>query len=234
MIGTLQLDYERVIIMDKIVIFGATQFSSMLHQIIERESAAKIVAYTINENYISDKSIKHYNKYPLVPFEEIENIYPPSDYKILNSIGYLKMNSIRQSTTGNCINKGYEIFSFISKDARVFSDLNGIGNIVLPGAFIGYDVEVGNSNIFYTGCLLTHHVKVKNNSFIAAGCTIGGYVTIGSNCFLGLNSTIKNRVNINDYSLVGASTYISKDTEAYSVYVPERSFKLEKLSTDIL
>jgi sugar O-acyltransferase (sialic acid O-acetyltransferase NeuD family) len=219
--------------MDKIVIFGTTQFSYMLHKMIEREDAAEVVAYTINERYMDRDSKNTYKQSLLYPFEQLDKSFPPNEYKILISIGYTKMNSLRNEIANECKKKGYEIFSFISKSSTILTELNGIGNIVLPGAYIGCSVEVGDHNVFYTGSIVTHDIKVKNYTFIAAGCTVGGNVTIGSNCFLGMNSTIKNGVSIADFSLIGASSYIDKDTEPFSVYVPERSIKLEKCSTEM-
>lgn len=220
--------------LDKIVIFGTTQFSYMLQKMIERENAAEIVAYTINERYMNSESVNTHNGCLLYSFEQLEKVFPPNKYKILNSIGYTKMNSLRSEITNECKKKCYELVSFISRESTVLTELNGIGNIVLPGAYIGCNVEIGDYNVFYTGSILTHHIKVKDYSFIAAGCTVGGNVIIGSNCFLGMNSTIKNGVSIANFSLIGASSYIDKDTEQYGVYVPERTIKLEKCSTEMV
>ncbi|MEK5066216.1 hypothetical protein [Cytobacillus sp. FSL R5-0596] len=221
--------------MVKIIIYGTTQFSIMLHKLVKREKVAEVVAYTINEKYMQNNA-EHVQLegLPVIAFEQLNDVYPPSKYKILNTIGYTKMNNLRKDKTEECLKKGYEMYSFVSKDATVFSEINNNNaNIVLPGAMIGYDVNLGKNNVVYTSCVLTHDINVGNNTFLAAGCTVGGNVSIGNNCFIGMNSTIKNRINIADYTLIGASTYISKDTEKYGVYVPERSIKLEKFSIDI-
>lgn len=219
--------------MDKIIIFGTTNHSHMIRRIIEKEKAAEVVAYTINKKFMSKDGFFEYEGYPVIPFEEVERYFEPSKYKILNTIGYTKMNEIRREKNEECLRKGYDLFTFVSKDAIVFSEITGFGNIVMPGAYIGTNVTLGVGNIIYSGCTLTHDIQIGNYSFLAAGCTIGGNVNIGNNCFLGLNSTIKNSVNIADFSLIGAATYISKDTQKYGIYVPERSKKLEKSSLEI-
>lgn len=222
--------------MDKIVIFGTTQFSKMCHRLIEKENAGKVVAYTVDKKFLPkyDESIS-IEGLPVIAFEQLERIYPPTEYKILNTIGYTNMNTLRKEKYDACIKKGYEMLSFVSESSTVLTEENNIGNgnIVLPGSFVGYDVSIGNNNVIYTGCILTHDIYLGNNSFLAAGCTIGGNVTIGSNCFIGMNSTIKNRLKIDDFTLIGAGTYLSVDTEQYSVFVPERSKKLDKISTDL-
>ena len=218
--------------MDKIIILGTTDHSHMIRRIIEKEKAAEIVAYTINTKNLTQVPTEC-EGYPLVPFENIEEYYDISEYKILNTVGYSKMNEIRSEKNKECIQKGYELFSFVSKNAMVLSDVRGIGNIILPKAYVGTDVTLGDGNVIYTGSILTHNIDIGNNTFVAAGSTIGGSVVIGNNCFLGLNSTIKNSVNIADYTMVGASAYISKDTEKFGVYVPSRSIKLKNSSLDI-
>lgn len=222
--------------MDKIIIYGTTQFSRMCHRLVERESAAEVIAYTIDDQYLKSYGDNpHIDGLPIVGFEYLEDFYPPSNYKILNTIGYTKMNKLREEKTKACVSKGYQIYSFISKDATVLSEIDnmGKGNIILPRAFVGCDVILGDNNVIYTACVLTHDINIRNNSFLAAGSTVGGNVSIGNNCFIGMNSTIKNRLKVADFSMIGAATYLSADTEQYSVYVPERSKKLDKISTDI-
>ncbi|WP_283153410.1 DapH/DapD/GlmU-related protein [Guptibacillus hwajinpoensis] len=221
--------------MDNIIVFGTSQFSRMLCKYVERECAAKIVAFTVNrDQFNKNDQSPEIEGYPIVEFEGIENMFDPSEYKILNTIGYSKMNEIRKIKNEECIKKGYELFSFISKEARVLSKVKGYGNIILPGAFIGYDVSFGDSNIIYTGCTLTHDIEIGSNTFFASGCTVGGNVAIGNNCFFGMNSTLKNRIKIGNYSLVGAGTYINSDTKDYEVYVPANNKKLNKKSIQLL
>ena len=56
-------------------------------------------------------------------------------------------------------------------------------------------------------------------------------MTIHNNCFIGANSTIRNGVTVADKTLVGASSYISKNTVENGVYVPSRSACLSDLSS---
>lgn len=221
---------------EKIVILGNTQHSHMLREMVEGEDAAEIVAYTIDSKFINEYKIIHKDKeYPVVPFEKLEEVYPPSEYKVFNTVGYSKMNDIRSKKSAECLAKGYEMFTFVSKKAIVLSNVSGgVGNVIMPGSYVGTNVKIGNNNVIYSGSILTHDITIKDNSFVGAGCTIGGNVVVGNNCFLGLNSTVKNGIKLADYSLIGAAAYVNKDTEEDGVYAPARTSKLERKSFNIL
>ena len=158
------------------------------------------------------------------------------DIGIINTVGYTNMNSIRERIYCQCKEKGYKVESYVSPNAVIYANEKDIGegNLILPSAFVGHNIKIGNNNIIFSGVNLTHEIKIGNNNFFAAGSTIGGYVTIKNNCFLGLNSIIKNRVELEDRTLVGAGAYISHSTEKNSVYVPPKSYKLDKYSNELI
>lgn len=223
--------------MDKIIIFGTTKHSEMLREIIEQEQNAIVCAHTIHRKYITKKLTSEFERknYPLIAFEDIDKYYSPLKYKILNTIGYSKMNSIRQLVGLECDEKGYKRYTFISSNASIYSKINvDSGNIVMPGAYIGTNVKLGINNVLYSGSVLTHDIELDNNIFIGAGSIVGGNVTIGSNTFLGLNSTIKNNVHLAKNTLVGAAAYINTDTDQNGVYVPCRSIKINKNSNELI
>ncbi len=217
--------------MQKLVIFGNTSFSKMTYRYILEEKVADVGAFCIDKEY---KDTDSFCDKPLIAFEDIERLYPKSEYKILNTIGYTKMNEIRRNVSDRIIRKGYTLFNYISKKAEVYSDIKGYNNIILPNSFIGYDVEIGNNNVFYTGANLTHDIVVGNNNFFAANSTIGGNVVIKDNCFFGMNCTVKNRVSVESKTLVGAGAYVEKNTEDSAVIVPVRSIVLDKKSYELI
>ena len=217
--------------MKKIIIFGTTVFSKMVARYIEMEQAATVVAFCVDEAYIDEREILGK---PVVAFEKVDTVYPPSDYEFLNAVGYIKMNSFRQTVTQKCMQKGYKMCNYISNKAIVYIQITGYNNIVLPGAFVGFDVDMGNNNIIYSGCMLTHNIKIGSNNFLAANSTFGGSVEIGDNCFVGLNATVKNSVKIGNKCLVGAGAYINKNVQSGKVIVPAKNVILDKDSEEFI
>ena len=217
--------------MSKIIIFGTTQFSRIIAKHIEDENAGEIVAFCVNERFLEETEL---DSKKIVAFEKLRDLFDMNECSILNTLGYSKMNQTRSKVSYECLDMGYRLYSYISKNAKVYSKLTGFNNIVMPGAFIGYDVTAGNNNVFYSGCMLTHDITVGNNNFIAANSTFGGNVKIGNNCFIGLNATVKNQVTLADKTLVGAGAYVNFNTKEGNVVVPPRSTILEKTSEQFL
>lgn len=206
-----------------IIIVGTNPYSLTLHQILQKEGI-NVIAYTTYKEFILDKEIEGL---PVVAFEDIDILYKKGTYKLLNTIGYSKMNSIRSKVYFDIKEKEYPIYTFISKDAYVFSpELIGEGSIIMPMSYIGPFVKIGVCNIINPQCNLSHHIKIGDFNFIGRGTISGGSVEIGNHCFIGLHSTIKNKINIADYTLIGAGSNVLKSTDPYSVNVGNPSHKL--------
>ena len=59
--------------MKKIIIFGTTAFSKLMKWYIENDSEDKVIAFTLNERYISENS---FCDLPVVSYEKLKEIYP--------------------------------------------------------------------------------------------------------------------------------------------------------------
>ena len=221
--------------MNKIFIIGATKYSFMIRDFILQEKQFEVIGHTVNQRYI-DSCLPLCNKLgiKLFPFEDLAK-YTDSSEKVfvLNTLGYTNMNKTRQALHKECLELGYFSVNYISNRAIVLTKTFGTGNIVFPGSYIGTDVRIGDCNVFYAGCVVTHDIKIGDYNFVAANVTIGGETQIGNNCFLGMGATLRNRIVLSDYSLIGASAYISHNTKAYEVVVPERSISLDKKSFEM-
>ena len=196
-----------------LIINGTTRFSSMIASLIELEGIAKIVAFTTKRSLITDESIDGKR---VVPFEDLCSVFDKNTHFILNTIGYSKMNTIRERVNRDIEQLGFRPFSYISKRAFVSvepDDLLSKGCIIMPNAFVGTNVIIGESVVIYNNCSLTHDIVIEDNSFIASGCVIGGNVVIGRNSFVGMNSTIKNRVHLAPFSLVGCGSNVIKSID---------------------
>lgn len=221
--------------MDRIFILGTTKYSFMLHSMIEEEGQYQIIGHTVSRKYLENNyRICNDNEAKLYPLEHLKKYVNVNEkVKVLNTIGYTEMNQVRQRLFDECEKLGYESVNFVSSHALVFSNLIGKGNIILPGAYIGTNVNMGNNNVFYTGCVMTHDIEIGDNNFIAANVTVGGEVKIGNNCFVGMGAVLKNRITVKDFCLIGAATYLSQNLEREKVIVPPKSIVIEKKSIEM-
>ena len=197
----------------QLIINGTTKFSTMIAELIEMEGLAKVVAFTTKKCFINQDTLCGKE---VVPFEYLTDRFDKDSVRILNTIGYSKMNTIRERVNNDILLTGIAPFSYISKRAFVLSpNLNilSLGCIIMPNVFIGSNVQIGKSTIIYSNCSLTHDIVIGDNVFCGSGCVVGGNVNIGKNSFIGMNSTIKNRVSLGPYSLVGCGSNVINKVE---------------------
>ncbi len=210
--------------LNKFIIIGTTPFSAVIRNIIVAEGG-DVIAYSTSRSFATEDT---FDGLPIIYTEDILAKKVDADLSYINTIGYSKMNTIREKVHNQLKSMNLPIASYISKQSLVYTNKIGEGCIIMPGAFVGPDVEIGDSNIIYANTSITHHIKLGNYNFIGSGCIIGGNVSIGNNCFLGLNSTIKNRCSIDDYTLLGSGANLTKSTNGLGgVFVGNPAKKID-------
>lgn len=212
------------------VIFGNTEYSYMLAKYMEELGERRILAFTVDAQYITEAAL---HEYPVVPFEEIEDRFSMDEVEFIIGIGHKSMNSVRESIYNRLKAKNYAIGSFIHPKATVAAEAIGEGNIILDAAYIGKNAKIGNANIFWNNCNVSHDAVIGDFNYFAPSATFGGFVTVGDKCFFGLGCIVKNGLSIADSTLVGAGAYIDCNTQTGDVYVPARSVKLKYKSSEM-
>ena len=134
----------------QLVINGTTQFSTMVAQLVEMEGNAKVLAFTTLSRYITVSSIRGKK---VVPFEELGDLFDKNSIRILNTIGYSKMNTVRERVNKEIADSGFLQYSYISNRAFIAppttSELLSSGCIIMPNVFVGPDVIFGKSVVVY-------------------------------------------------------------------------------------
>lgn len=210
------------------IIFGKGDFADILTYIIEKEMKRSVTAYMVNKEFLDEDC--HYGK-PVVPYEEVEYIYKPSDYAVALGYEAHDMYKTREWLQKELSKKGFIFDNIISNTANLTNAQLGSGNIIMQNCILAPFSKIGDGNVFWATAQIQHHNVVGNYNCIAPGVASSGYVTIANHCFIGTNATIKNNVAIVDYTLIGAGAYVSKDTKECDVMVPTRSVRLEKNSS---
>jgi len=191
-----------------VVIFGAGPLAKMLYYYLTEDSNIQVDAFTLNSKYITgeEKLMR-----PLIPFERLRESLP--NVSILPGIGYNHMNNIRKAVIKNIRAENYPILSYIHPTATIAKNcIYGDGFIVLEQVVVQPFVTIGEGCIVFNSSTISHDAIVGSYNWFAPHVCISGDVKIGNNCFLGSNSTIKNGISIADYSLVGANSFVRKDT----------------------
>ena len=90
-----------------------------------------------------------------------------SCFSILLAVGYTKINQIRENLYYELKSNGYQIASFISKNAILYSNDVGEGSIILPSTYIGPNVKIGLCNYFAAGVRISHDSVIGNFNFLS-------------------------------------------------------------------
>lgn len=208
--------------MRKIIIVGTSELSMCFFRSLKYEKEYEVVAFTVNKEYITNNDIEGI---PVVPFEKLSQTLNMSECEIALTVGYKKMNDIREYFYNECKRQGYKILTYISPKATVYTDIIGEGTLIYPGTYIGPYCEIGIANIIHMQVCVSHHIKTGNFNFFAGGTMIGGDVEIGSNCFIGMDNTIRNGIQIGDRVLIGAKNFVSKSLRSKFAFIGTESDK---------
>ncbi len=146
---------------------------------------------------------------PVGPFEKLGATLK-EDFAVILGIGYTKMNTLRAKLYKLCKEAGYEVGSYISSQALVYSNEIGEGTFVCPGVVIGPDCKLGKGNYIESSAVLTHDNTLGDFNFISTNAVFGGFSKVEDNCFIGLHTTIKDEVTIASGNFIGASANVLK------------------------
>ncbi|MCS7317950.1 MAG: acetyltransferase [Candidatus Dojkabacteria bacterium] len=217
--------------MAKIIIFGSGDIAQIAKYYFDIDSPHEVIAFTLDKEYIKESL---FEGLPVIPFEQIEQFFPPSEYQMFIAISYRDMNRLRQKKFFEAKSKGYHLVSYISSKSTYLSQYKcGENCFIFEDNTIQPFVKIEDNVTIWSGNHIGHHSIIHSHNFISSHVVISGHCEIEPNCFLGVNSTIAHWVKIAKGTLVGAGATITKNTEPDSVYVPAKSIKLDKKSFEI-
>jgi sugar O-acyltransferase (sialic acid O-acetyltransferase NeuD family) len=215
--------------MKKLIIFGNTIVAELAKFYFTRDAEYEVVAFTVDRSYINNEEL---NGLPIIPFEELEEKYDNKNHEIFLAIGPNKMNNVREKKFFDVKAKGYKFASYISKYAIVNSKL-GENCLVADGVIINPFSKIGSNNFFWEQSLISSYTKIKDNCYFAPKVTISSYCLVEDNSVFGIASVIKAKVKISKKTLIGANSYISKNTKENGVYGVRNSDFLGAISSKI-
>ncbi len=202
--------------MEKIVIFGTGAMAEVVYYYLAKDSPYEVVAFTADREFIEGKE---FFKLPVIPFEEIEQFYPPDKFKMFVAVGYQKVNKVRAKKYEEAKAKGYKLISYVSPKAMVWDSVEiGDNCFILENNVIQPCVKIGNDVIIWSGNHIGHHGTIGDHVYIASHAVISGVVKIEPYCFLGVNVTIRDDITIARECIIGAGAIILKGTKPGEIY----------------
>lgn len=210
--------------MANVVVFGTGDVARLVHFYLTHDSEHHVVAFTIDESHLTDAK---FQGLPLVPYEKLEQYYPPDKYHLFVAISYFKLNRLRADRYLSAKARGYSFISYISSKAFHYGTPVGENCFILENNVIQPFASIGNNCLLLGANHLGHDCVIKDHCFLAADVSIGGGTIIGEYTFIGLNATIRNYVKIGAENIIGAGSLILADTDDQAVYAPVGTTKFE-------
>ena len=103
----------------------------------------------------------------------------------------------------------------------------GAGTVVLAGAVINPDSQIGDHCIINTGAIVEHDNVIKDYVHLSPRAVLGGTVRVGECTHVGIGATVKNNTKICSDCVIGAGAVVVKNITESGTYVgvPARKIK---------
>lgn len=203
--------------MKKVVVFGNGRWAELMYCYLTQDSSFELAGFTVDPQYIRENTLFGL---PVVPFDQVEVVFPPTEYSMLVALSYQRINRLREEKYFQAKSKGYDLISYVSSKTTTWPDLViGDNCLVSENSSLNPFVKIGNNVTIGACVLIGHHSVIGDHCFISSGTVILGSVTVGPYCLLGPNSTVKEKVTVARDCIIGCGVTITKDTREKGVYV---------------
>ena len=202
--------------MESVIIFGAGQIAEIAHFYFKHDSPYSVQAFTVDGAYLKEET---FCGLPVVPFEEVEQVYESDRHQMFVAVSYAKVNKVRAEKYLQAKGKGYRCATYVSSKATTWPGCEiGDNCFILEDNTIQPFVQIGNNVTLWSGNHVGHHTIIGDNCFVTSHVVISGGVRVGEGCFIGVNATIRDHVAIGRECVIGAGSLIVKDTGEREVY----------------
>lgn len=121
-------------------------------------------------------------------------------------------NSIRERVAANARALGFELVIIVSRHSCVSpTAILGAGSIVMAGAVVQAEAEVGELGIVNTGASIDHECKLGRAVHVAPHATLCGNVVSGDRVWFGAGSTVIEGVALADDVFVAAGAAVTRN-----------------------
>jgi sugar O-acyltransferase (sialic acid O-acetyltransferase NeuD family) len=209
-----------------LIIVGDGETAELAYEYFTHDSEHDVVAFSVEAAYKKKDALFDL---PVVAFEDIATLYPPSEFQAFVAISYTQLNRVRRRLFAETKVKGYALVSYVSSKAFVWHNVQlGENCFIMENNVLQYAVKVGNNVVLWSGNHIGHQSIIRDNVFISSHVVVSGYCDVGENCFLGVNSSLANNLTVAKDCLIGMGAVVHKDTEERKVYVGNPAKPLPK------
>jgi sugar O-acyltransferase (sialic acid O-acetyltransferase NeuD family) len=199
----------------KLILLGDSAFAEVAFEYFTRESRYQVVAFAVERAFLKRDRLFDL---PVVPFEDLEQLYSPSEHHFFAATVYTQLNRLRTRLYFSARAKGYAPASFVSPRACVWHNVElGEHCFIFENNVVQPFARIGNNVVLWSGNHIGHHTTIADHCFVSSHVVLSGFVEVGESCFFGVNATVGNNVKIGADCLIGAGAVVVKDVPADSI-----------------
>lgn len=201
--------------MRNIVIIGASGHGAVVLDCIRKEGNYNVVGFVDSfvkkgRSYCGLKILG--NEFDLPYLMEAFNLYGG-----IIAIGdnWTRKNMVHKVSK---IVPDFKFISTIHPDASIGLSVSvGKGSVIMPGAIINANCEIGDFCILNTNSSLDHDGRIENFSSLAPRVCAGGNLFLGTFSAICLGANVIENITIAKHSVVGAGSLVINDVDSYVV-----------------
>ena len=209
---------------NKIIVFGAGNFGSLISNLIHYQKNFIISAFG-DDNLAKAKAKK--DNIPILNLDQLIAFARAS--KINKAICSIGNNEIRAEKYKLLTNLGFEMISLKHPNSLIDTNVEYGKNVIIEmGTAIHTKSKIGN-NVFLGGdALIGHHNIIKDHVLIGGNVSLGGSVVVEEYASIGVGASVKPGVTIGKGSIVGVGAAVIKDVSPHSVVVGVPAKEIKK------
>lgn len=213
----------------RLVIIGAGEFGEIAYEYFTFDSEYQVVAFAVEKRFRNKETLFDL---PIIDFEEIEKIYPPSKYETFVAVTYVELNRARKRLYKACKGKGYHCASYVSSHAFIWHNVTiGENTFIFENNTIQHYASIGNNVVLWSGNHIGHRTVIEEDCWLTSHDVISGFCRIGQGSFIGVNATLGDNVVLPKDTVFGAGALTVKSLEREGqVYVGSPARLLGKSS----
>jgi sugar O-acyltransferase (sialic acid O-acetyltransferase NeuD family) len=202
---------------ERIVIVGTGETAAVAFEYFCHDTRHEVVAFSAEAPFMETDS---YRGLPVVPFEQLADIYSAADTLIFVAVALVQLNRVRRRLYHAVKAAGFDCISYVSSHAVVMPGVRiGENSFVQEHAALQYGACVGDNVFLGSGTCLGYQSVVEDDCYAGPHVTVGEFCRVGSASFLGANSCITDGRSVAEDCIIGAGAVVLKDTAARQVYL---------------
>ncbi len=215
-----------------LIIFGTGEIGRLARYYFDNDSPYAVVGFTADDRYVEDTSCCGL---PLVPFSQVQNVFPPDTCAMHVALSYAKLNQTRAEKYYAAKEAGYNLASYVCSRSVFWDDLEmGDNCFILENQTIQPTVAIGSNVMIWSGNHIGHGSVVGDHTYISSHVCLSGHSVIGTHCFFGVNSATKDFIAVGDRVFVTMGSIVTADVEDGGVVLGAKGDVLQSSSPEAI